>query len=121
MVPGEGSRASSGTVLTLSTYAVNGALLAALMTAASFASEGSDGRSFSGAVIATRRFRSGIQSLARLLTSARVISGRKRWFKPYSYTIPGIGSAWMKLRTNSSASGPEGLLSFSMTARWSPR
>ena len=34
--------------------------------------------------------------------------------------MPGIGSAWMKLRTNSSASGPEVLLSFSMTASLEP-
>ena len=54
------------------------------MTAASLASVGSDGRSFSGAAIATSRLRSGIQSLATALTSASVISGRKRWFKPYS-------------------------------------
>src|SRR5258705_12674999 len=32
--------------------------------------------------------------------------------------MPGIGSAWMKLRTNSSASGPDALLSFSVTADW---
>ena len=30
--------------------------------------------------------------------------------------MPGIGSPWMKLRTNSSASGRDGLLSFSTTA-----
>ena len=35
--------------------------------------------------------------------------------------MPGIGSSWMKLRMNSSASGPDGLLSFSTTARSSPR
>ena len=29
--------------------------------------------------------------------------------------MPGIGSPWMKLRTYSSASGPDGLLSFSTT------
>ena len=35
--------------------------------------------------------------------------------------MPGIGSSWMKLRMNSSASGPDGLLSFSTTARSRPR
>ena len=81
-----GSGSSSGCVLTVSTYAVSGRRrrCRGLMTAASFASSGIVGLSASGALIATMRLRSGIQSLASALTSASVISGRKRWLQPYS-------------------------------------
>ena len=68
----------------MSTYAVSRSASVVLITPASVTSFGSDALSLSGAEIATRRLRSGIQSLATALTSASVISGRKRWFKPYS-------------------------------------
>ena len=58
---------------------------AALMTAASFASVGSAGRSFSGALIDDDAGCDRASSpCASALTSASVISGRKRWFRPYS-------------------------------------
>ena len=82
--PAAGRRASNGLLDVVSTYAVRAAALAELITPASVTSLGSDALSLSGAEIATRRVRSGIQFLATAFTSASEISGRKRWFKPYS-------------------------------------
>jgi hypothetical protein len=82
--PGFGGVSIKGRVLTVSTYAVKLPPPAFLITDASLASSGTSTPGFFGALTTTTRFRSGTQSWARLLTSARVISGRNRWTRPFS-------------------------------------
>jgi hypothetical protein len=63
---------------TVSTYAVSSLRAADAITAASAFSSGIFTLSFSGALTTTTRLASGTQFFASALTSASVISGRKR-------------------------------------------
>jgi hypothetical protein len=83
-LPGFGNGSSSGLALTVSTYAVSLSPPADLITAASAVSSGTVTPSFFGALTATTRLRSGIQSRASAFTSASVISGRKRCTSAFS-------------------------------------